>query len=80
MMMGCSCLNAGYQHPSHYPMRGGVILNVSSMGGLTGYLGQTFYHARKSAKDGLSWLQKKSRRIEIIRHDTPPFPSQTEQC
>lgn len=34
--------------------RGGVILNVSSMGGFIGYPGQAFYHASKFALEGFT--------------------------
>ncbi|KAI0399653.1 short-chain dehydrogenase [Xylaria palmicola] len=41
--------------------QGGVILNVSSMGGYTGYPGQAFYHASKFAMEG--WTESVAKEV-----------------
>ncbi|KAI0804361.1 short-chain dehydrogenase [Xylaria sp. FL0064] len=41
--------------------QGGVILNVSSMGGFTGYPGQAFYHASKFAMEG--WTESVAKEV-----------------
>ncbi|KAI1099520.1 short-chain dehydrogenase [Jackrogersella minutella] len=44
--------------------QGGVIMNVSSMGGYTGYPGQAFYHASKFAMEG--WTESVAKEVPSI--------------
>ncbi|KAI1394183.1 short-chain dehydrogenase [Hypoxylon trugodes] len=48
------CLRIMREENSKNGQQGGVIMNVSSMGGFTGYPGQAFYHASKFAMEGFT--------------------------
>lgn len=50
-----NCENGGQQ--------GGVILNVSSLGGFSGFPGQSFYHASKFAMEG--WSESVAKELPV---------------
>lgn len=45
------------------PKQGGVILNISSMGGFIGYPGSAFYHASKFAMEG--WTESVAKELPV---------------
>lgn len=62
-MVGVSkrCLQIMREENPKNGQQGGVILNVSSMGGFTGYPGQAFYHASKFAIEG--WTESVAKEL-----------------
>lgn len=62
-MVGVSkrCLQIMREENPKNGRQGGVILNVSSMGGFTGYPGQAFYHASKFAIEG--WTESVAKEL-----------------
>lgn len=55
------CLHIMREENPKNGQQGGVILNVSSMGGFTGYPGQAFYHASKFGIEG--WTESVAKEL-----------------
>lgn len=55
------CLRIMREENPKSGQRGGVVLNVSSMGGYAGYQGQAFYHASKFAMEG--WTESVAKEL-----------------
>ncbi|KAI2470662.1 short-chain dehydrogenase/reductase-like protein SDR [Annulohypoxylon bovei var. microspora] len=58
------CLRIMREENPKNGQQGGVILNMSSMGGYTGYPGQAFYHASKFAMEG--WTESVAKEVPSI--------------